>query len=385
MQKIVLAVCGFLLLSIVLFGVLGEGDRDTSSNRQLTPLNSQSNNPRNNKRGITWVNRSKKSFKDESYGSKKFDLYEPQTEEEHSPPLVIVLHSGAFVTGNKRDTEIVELCETIASNGYKVASIDYQLITQSGFMAYVTNIFRLKTFCKEQILEANRDLSLSVRYFRDNANFYKIDPDNIFIAGYSAGAIVSLNTVFLDSDDFASYFDLDQVECLHCLGSTTSDFKVKGVISIGGAMFDKLSIDNTDKEVKALFLHGEKDDVVNLAKGRPFDKYFDADFELEIPGLYHELSLNRKDSNGEYEAWIFKVSNMFSVPKLYLETLQNSVMPTLYGPKVLKERMRRNGLSVEYVPIKGAKHNLFYNIDGTTSNHSKILTKKIIQFLNANS
>lgn len=387
MQKLIIGICILILFSIFLFASLsGNGKRSSSrglSDNYIETKNHYRARQQNRNRSIVWENKSTKRFKNRSYGSEKFDFYEPRDQENLSHPLVIVLHSGAFITGSKRDREIVELSEIIASNGYKVAAIDYQLIPKPTDLELIKNSYRFTSFCKEKIFEANQDLSLAVRYFRDSSDAFKVDAESIFVIGYSAGAIVSLNTVFLDSGDFNKYFDLENA-CLHCNGSTSSDFKVKGVVAIGGAMFDPLAIDNNDTGIKALLIHGQNDDVVSIGEGRPFDKYFDKDFSLELPSLSYELSIDRENSKGEEEAWIFKLPHILSVPKIYLQTLQKSVLPNLFGPKVLEQRMKSNGVSVDFTRIRGAKHNLFYNQDGTNSNHSKILTKKIIRFLNAN-
>lgn len=65
---------------------------------------------------------------DSKYGSNSqqvFDFYQSElTKESDKKPLIVLLHSGAFILGDKRDDEIVELAENIARRGISVASIN---------------------------------------------------------------------------------------------------------------------------------------------------------------------------------------------------------------------------------------------------------------------
>ena len=89
--------------------------------------------------------------------------------EGESLPLVINLHGGAFIAGDA-DTLDTQSDRISKSWGVNVATVNYSLL--KGNMK------------KEYVIEEITD---TVRYFIDNKDTYHVDPDNIFIMGYSAG------------------------------------------------------------------------------------------------------------------------------------------------------------------------------------------------------
>lgn len=309
------------------------------------------------------------------YNSKfqTYDFYSSENEPAANKPLVILIHSGAFISGDKRDREIVELSETIASNGFNVASINYQLIEVNG-----TFLNRLPfAACRELVYESFQDLSLAVRYFRSNSETYNIANDKIFLVGYSAGAISALNTTFLNQADMTSYFKNDELECMHCKGNVTSDFRVSGIVSISGAMFDLLALNNLDDSVPTLFIHGEEDGIVNLNMSKPFEKYVQKDLELNIPGISHQLNISQYNSK-----IMLNYDPKLVLHKQYLKFFRNSLFPNLYGPGLLQKRMKINNMESRLIKVKGGKHNLFYDLDGTETSYMTSLKKDIVEFLN---
>ena len=243
----------------------------------------KSRSPKNNNQHFILKNLSIVETNNGKYGQNSnfqtFDFY-TNPADTNSKPLVILVHSGAFITGDKRDREIVEMSETIASNGYNVASINYQLIELNE--TFLTKL--PVSACRELIYESFQDLSLAVRYFRTNSEKYNIN-DQVYLVGYSAGAISSLNTSFLNQSDFTDFFKNEELECMHCKGNLSSDFSVSGIVSISGAMFDVLALNNQDREIPTLFIHGENDGIVNLNMAKPFEKYIEKDLEFDIPGI----------------------------------------------------------------------------------------------------
>ena len=55
------------------------------------------------------------------------DVYTPDGDNYSERPLIIFAHGGVFITGNKNNTAMVELCEAFAKRGYVTASIQYRL------------------------------------------------------------------------------------------------------------------------------------------------------------------------------------------------------------------------------------------------------------------
>lgn len=104
-------------------------------------------------------------------GPLKADLFMPQGE--GTFPAVLLVHGGAWRTGNKSQLNFV--ANRLAQEGYVVFAINYRLCPTHKWPAQIED-------CKS-----------AVRWMRTNAKQSKIDPTRIGGWGYSAGAhLVSL-------------------------------------------------------------------------------------------------------------------------------------------------------------------------------------------------
>ncbi len=93
----------------------------------------------------------------------RLDLYLPKTETRL--PLIIWIHGGAWLEGNKENPRPIDYL----SNGYALASINYRLSQHAIFPAQI------------------EDCKAAVRWLRANAEKYKIDPNRFAAWGESAG------------------------------------------------------------------------------------------------------------------------------------------------------------------------------------------------------
>ena len=105
--------------------------------------------------------------------TQKLDLYIP---EGTGPfPVVIMVHGGGFMFGDKADGAGLTGVDQLLAAGYAVASINYRL---SGEAQYPAQIF---------------DTKAAVRFLRANASQYNLNPDKFGAWGASAGGnLVSL-------------------------------------------------------------------------------------------------------------------------------------------------------------------------------------------------
>ena len=105
--------------------------------------------------------------------TQKLDLYIP---EGTGPfPVVIMVHGGGFMFGDKSDGAGLTGVDQLLAAGYAVASINYRL---SGEAQYPAQIF---------------DAKAAVRFLRANASQYNLNPDKFGAWGASAGGnLVSL-------------------------------------------------------------------------------------------------------------------------------------------------------------------------------------------------
>lgn len=181
--------------------------------------------------------------------SLKLDVYEPQGDTLSERPLVIWAHGGSFVGGSKSDPPMVKLCTDFAKLGYVVASIDYRL--------YMTNLISIQgpdsVDAGAAVMRAVHDGRAAVRFFRknyvENGNTYKIDTNNIFFAGASAGGFIALHLAYMDEwSEFPSFIDTTGVgsgaqQGLHggiegLSGNQGYSSRVKAILNLSGAISD---------------------------------------------------------------------------------------------------------------------------------------------------
>lgn len=196
------------------------------------------------------------------------DIYEPQGDVDTSRPVVIIAHGGSFYTGSKTGTDVVPLCKDLAKLGYVAVSIEYRLgMTNFPF----TQTHQVdSTDAGAAVMRAVHDGRAAVRFLRKNAaiggNTYKIDTNNIFFGGVSAGGFIALHIAYMDTiTEFPSYVDTVGQYGLHggiegLSGSQGYSSNVKAVVNICGALGDTAWMHPGDEPV--LSLHGNNDNTV---------------------------------------------------------------------------------------------------------------------------
>ncbi|MBP9758251.1 alpha/beta hydrolase fold domain-containing protein [Candidatus Dojkabacteria bacterium] len=102
----------------------------------------------------------------DSEESKRLDLFLPEKMNlSQKYPLIIYIHGGAWLEGNKEYFKDYELVK----NDFIVASVDYRLSTEDLFPAQI------------------HDIKAAIRWLKGNAKKYNIDSENIGAYGESAG------------------------------------------------------------------------------------------------------------------------------------------------------------------------------------------------------
>lgn len=104
--------------------------------------------------------------------AQKLDLYWPA--EGNGPfPVILVIHGGAFMGGDKRDIQLTPMLEALG-RGYAVVSMNYRMSGEAVFPALV------------------QDVRAAIRWIRANAQKFLFDPAKIATWGGSAGGYLSL-------------------------------------------------------------------------------------------------------------------------------------------------------------------------------------------------
>ena len=125
----------------------------------------------------------------------EMDVYQPVGDTLAQRPLIILAHGGSFISGTRKDDATIDsLCMRFARRGYVTVSIDYRL-------GAAFNILTDSAYAVNEVIQAISDGKAAIRYFVKDAattNTYKIDTNNIFIGGNSAGAVLYMHVGYLD-------------------------------------------------------------------------------------------------------------------------------------------------------------------------------------------
>lgn len=137
------------------------------------------------------------------------DVYLPEGEEKM--PTIINIHGGGWVYGDKTN-EYAFHGSRLATKGFTVVNPNYRLAPKNAHPAQLEDIFAV------------------LRWVYENAEKYRIDLDNIFIEGDSAGAqLAALTACILTNPDLGAKY------------SFTSPVKIRALGLCCGAMdFDEM-------------------------------------------------------------------------------------------------------------------------------------------------
>lgn len=181
-----------------------------------------------------------------------FDLYEPAGDTRTNRPLFIWIHGGSFAFGDKADPLDVQVATEIAKRDMVAVSINYRLgpNVASGGIGGVTGNQALI----EAILRAYEDAREAVRFLREHASQYRLDPDRIFIGGASAGGVTALNVGYIPDRTQGA-------------GGPTDPYRVAGVVSIAG---ETLAPFAQTGEPPLFMAHGTQDTTVPYSEALAF-------------------------------------------------------------------------------------------------------------------
>ena len=212
----------------------------------------------------------------------KMDIYSANGDTVTNRPVILYMHGGSFLGGNKSEIDCVDFCENFAKKGYVTASANYRLaLDPQSFALYQEEQYTT-------VLKVVSDIKGAIRYFRKsivNGNPYGIDGNAIFIGGYSAGAVAAIHSSYIDAiSDLPisiTYTDLltgqivdfNPQDLVSAIGGNLEgdagnygfSSEVSGVVSFAGGINDINWIDISDEPIVSC--QGDADQIVNYNCG----------------------------------------------------------------------------------------------------------------------
>ena len=165
----------------------------------------------------------------------KLDRYTPSGDSATDRPVIIWAHAGGYTSGDKANDSV--MMSDWAKRGFVTASINYRLCKIPSLCAIPVN--------SNATRNAKYDMQMAVRYVRDNAVAWGIDPNRIVAAGHSAGGGMTFDVTY----------DPEHVDPNYS-GSTSS--AVSAGINKGQGVTDeaKLHLATTGEPPTAIFVGG---------------------------------------------------------------------------------------------------------------------------------
>ncbi len=195
------------------------------------------------------------------------DVYEPVGDAATKRPVIVVEHGGSFIAGTRGD--MAATCDRLAKRGYVVATIDYRLYPV--FVLGYPDSLKIM----DAAFKGMADFKAAVRFFRKDAatdNKYHVDPNNIFIAGYSAGAVAALHYAYMDNADVLPAYLQGILTANGGYHGDSGDAAnqsypddVKFVASMSGGLYRSNWVNPGQPQM--CMIHGTADDIVPFVSG----------------------------------------------------------------------------------------------------------------------
>lgn len=259
----------------------------------------------------------------------RYDVYSPKGDTAALRPLIILWHGGAFVDAIKKNSpDIVTLAKDLAKTGYVVITPDYRGIRDLSGFGRTEDMIKVVV---GSTLDAN-DAVCHILSEIDNGNPHRINKDEIFAGGVSAGAIIGLHGLFLNNADelgpqfaeWAREIDNGRIDDVLTNKFCGHPNIIKGFFSVSGALVDTSFIQPTS--VKFLHIHGTHDDFVPFDVGQP------------LWGL--------------------------------------TAAPDLYGSKPIHEKSLQSGIDSEFMIYEGGGHVPYLNLDEELLTSLSLINKR---------
>lgn len=306
------------------------------------------------------------------------DVYSPVGDAVSSRPLFLLIHGGAFYYEDKADPEYVALCNYFASRGYVAASINYRM----GFLP-------TKEATSKAGYRAVQDAHAAIRFLAQQKQRFKIDPNRVFVAGNSAGAITALNLAYLTEDTreirkakgkirkkveevskkttekINEYFgtDLgDDITPINALNpKDTIQFSIRAVGNMWGAVMN-LAVFDGDNKIPIVSFHSKRDPTVDYNYDYPFRNFFQEE-------LFQRVAQSPKAMAALHWARIPDKANRI-------------VFNKMYGSNAIDQKARSVNIKSKLYTYDEPKHSLHLD-DGVINHRLYEIADKMAEFFSS--
>ncbi|MCA6068517.1 alpha/beta hydrolase [Chryseobacterium sp. RG1] len=271
------------------------------------------------------------------------DIYAPKNSSSEKLPVLIYVHGGGWVTGDKTihaDSYIENTILKLVEKNYAVISIEYTLVSE-------TVHFPLPI----------QDTKDAIRWVRKNADQYNFDTNNIGIFGASAGSHLAMLAAYTNDNEFVGNPELsgysakvnyvvnnfgptDMNKLLHTragkipvffinlFAKNIVELRSKIVLGISGydikkdkrkvvEYFKTISpVSYVNNAVPTLILQGNKDKIVPMQQSKKLNK------ELEKENIASTLTIVEDGTHG-----------FGTTDKAYLEKLSDEMVDFIVAHK----------------------------------------------------
>lgn len=145
-------------------------------------------------------------------------------------PAVIMIHGGGWRSGNKNQMQF--LGKEIASKGYSAFAIEYRLSLEAKYPTAVI------------------DVKNAIKFIKDNASKFNIDPNKIAVLGCSSGGQMA---ALIGTTNGNKMFE-------HVSFKSKSSSKVHAIIDVDGVLAFKHP-ESSEGDMAAFWLGGKSDEI----------------------------------------------------------------------------------------------------------------------------
>lgn len=267
---------------------------------------------------------------------------------EQKLPIIVVLHPGAFIVGDKSEPIVQSFASDLSSLGdFAVISVDYSTFSRS-LIKYVTESIIENRHLLETPIEDVNDV---VNHIFDNSDIdcLGMNSRSISILGYSAGGII-VNEILV---------------------SPIVPLKINAGVSIAGCLTDRYALHERKIQRPLLMFHGTDDVWVPYRENVPFPEV-KSDKQITLIDLFYNSSI---DGEGTDYSIKFGVNMSKDIPN----SLRESLLSEVCGSACIYDHFKNEG-RVYLTTIKNAPHQFFYTSDGSKNKTYHDMMKKINTF-----